>query len=241
LIVKTKYFVAALLVVIFAIYTPTEARTFKGYVKTKTVLLNGDYLLSAGESIECELSGNEDKCCFEEEVGTICINTKLLSSKPVEKPDLYFKKILFSTNADNGGACREGVGAEQIVDSFVWSYGFVIGSKGVSKDQSIIVVVDFYLVTDAGDIPIPSMKEVWNGPLDNRCHEMNYYGKTIEMFIYNYRKDYEKAKLEKDLNVEVRVIFRLLSSMKESKYSNNKKEFITLLPIDNKNSWPTDK
>lgn len=214
------------------------ADTIEGYIKSRVELFNGEYVLNQGDHVTCNLREN-NKCCYEEEFGEVCLDMDQISAVPVSKVDLRFAFIRFSERP-NKKICAKGKNiSSEYRDGFHSQYAVAI-----AKHQNVPVFIDvrfYYYNGSARRIASNISKQLFINA-DNSCKTIDITNEDINKLIL----EHESIKQYLDIDfytssirdtVKGKLVFNLVSGYTENDYANNHKEVDIILPVDSSENW----
>lgn len=206
--------------------------TYKAYLKRDLSYFDGEVTLSKGSTYDCQVG--ESKCCFEMDIGTVCIPLSELSKTPIKKIDISLAQVTVADALDTGkNACQTGKPLPDSSDVYIWSYGFKLKSTEKTDDE---VMVEVSHTLKSGNVQLiqPNLTKHWIGKVDQKCHSITFGRKDVQSFLDKYHKVSKILNVESDLNVYMDVKIKLFTSRTKPKY----KELTVRFPADNSLNWP---
>lgn len=204
----------------------------KAYLKRDLSYFDGEVTLPKGSSYDCQVG--KSKCCFEMDIGTVCIPLSELSKTPIKKIDISFAQVTVAdATSTNKNACKAGKPLPDSSDIYIWSYGFKLNSTEKTDDE-VMIEVSHTLKSGSVQIIQPNLTKHWIGQVDHKCHSIIFTRKDVQSFLDEYHKVSKILDVESDLNVYMDVKIKLFTSRTKPKY----KELTVRFPADNALNWP---
>lgn len=213
--------------------------TFHGYLKRDIKVLDGNEMVAKGTEITCKPNRTNDKCCYEDEAGEVCINLSDLSAQKIPKRDFAIESITYSdTNTTEKDACSQGKDYREDTDAFKWSYGVRLKKNFEGR---VMIYITHIAKRGPLKIPLPGMTKMWSGPVDSKCHAFNFTKNDVNQFLKSYQSLGPYLDPALDLNLQVEVVVQVFSEFEEDNYKNNEIRFPALLPVNSDSEWPPRK
>lgn len=188
-------------------------------------------LLRRGQHLNCDL--REDKCCFEEQEGTICLDMKNLSRDVVPLYDSSILAIKYDLNG-NSDPCGGRSLDDAVTDAFISSYGVLVDGN----NRPLLLSLAFYVNKNGMRLGYPTINKGIVVSGSDTCYSIGIAREELALFMDKYHEVAEVLGVEIDLNIPVIAELQVLPVGLDADFSNNLMSWETKLPADNVSSWP---